>query len=314
MSRPFMFSQLYVCFSLAKTERYSRHNSQPEQRQATRTIMRRSSAPSIASGRASVNSTAAIMSPSREGSNYRPARHSSSVVQPNPAHKRSGSTPSSGMSRQSSQPELYNQMKQVAPIPKSKSAGSFEALKKDVQKSMKGDGATAAPRPVYRRSKSVSEDSSSVAETIVSTDTTKSVQTDYKGSKSSTKESIKTIKHLVPIPRSKSPTSFDALEQTPRSLDEDEDTAAGVATPTEKNNETESNPYVRSIDEHLTTRHSSPSICGITNSPGSSSSDSSPKAAAIDLGPAKVNLTAKHFCGKRRDRMRPQKRRGSAFV
>jgi hypothetical protein len=119
-------------------------------------------------------------------------------------------------------------------------------------------------------------------------------ETPYSRSNSQPKPNSSILPHLAPIPKSKS--AIVAVEK--RSFG------------------TETNPYVRAHSDDSTFLKSyipsSPARDGINSQ--SSFTDNSlslPNATATDLSPAKVNLNARHFCGKRRDRMRPMQRRES---
>lgn len=294
---------------LAKQQRYSRHNSQPEQRPIQQRIPRRSSAPSIIS---TSPNTSPIRLGRNDGSIF--VTHSESI------HRGSS---------QSSQPGMYTQIKPLMPNPRSGSADSSTAATTSVsspgrrmerhrsappvepksERMPKSVNDNFEPASGYRRSKSMHIVSSVLAG--ASTTAAGGTHTDFKQSNSGPGS-----RHPAPIRMSKSATSFDALKKSLPSQEDDEITVAGVAVPVDESTKTESNPYVRNpeISATLTASRSSPSTLSITNSAGSSSSDSSPKEAAIDLGPAKVNLNARHFCGKRRYRMRPQKRRGSDIL
>lgn len=114
------------------------------------------------------------------------------------------------------------------------------------------------------------------------------------------------INQLVPNSISKSTPFLHELINSKSTKKDDASIDSSAATKEDRVT-TELDSQIGSI----ATRHSSPAIFSITNSPGSTFSSSSPKEAAIDLGPAKVNLNARHFCGKRRYRMMPQPRRDS---
>jgi hypothetical protein len=112
------------------TDHYVRSNSQPEQRSAsvTQFVTGRSSAPSIASGRSREStealSTASTRSPVRPSGTTRVSKSDS-------GRRRSKST--SRYSRQSSLPESSTATKHPAkPISKSKSAGSFDVLHREM--------------------------------------------------------------------------------------------------------------------------------------------------------------------------------------
>jgi len=131
------------------------------------------------------------------------------------------------------------------------------------------------------------------------------------------------------IPRSTSLSSFDALRKT-ISIEEfdDNDSMACVAQPEDDEDKPiEDNPFIRTSKKSVrfecnglplpsnptVSEPSSGSYDIIRSRSSNSISDfTSPKeVASIDVLSAKVNLNARHFCGKRRDRMRPQQRRAS---
>lgn len=326
------------------TDHYVRSNSQPEQRSAsvTQFVTGRSSAPSIASGRSREStealSTASTRSPVRPSGTTRVSKSDS-------GRRRSKST--SRYSRQSSLPESSTATKHPAkPISKSKSAGSFDVLHRemamedsvvkdesvcrtDFRRSISGTG------PKIPRENSVSDQRTSNLQELVPIPNSKARQ-GSPGSRdsshsvssiplqqlipihntkpaSSVVSSTHVLQQLIPIPKVATASSLDVLKgTTPKNLDDD---SAAAISGENKSNEAEINPFVRSSEGlTLSYQHSMSDICGMTSSPGSDSSSSSPQAVITDLGPVKVNLNARHFCGKRRDRMRPMKRRGSSFL
>ncbi|KAL3784762.1 hypothetical protein HJC23_003514 [Cyclotella cryptica] len=95
--------------------------------------------------------------------------------------------------------------------------------------------------------------------------------------------------------------------------DDDAASVASTAAVERRSFQTEPNSHFRPAADLSSSMRFSPTADDITNSPASASSfsSSSPNESAIDLSRAKVNLNARHFCGKRRDRMRPMKRRQS---
>ena len=197
--------------------------------------------------------------------------------------------------RQSSMPESNAAKHLSAPIPKSRSAVSFETLEKE---SFATDGeSTLAPVTVrdnqqliaYRRSKSAPRTQTLKHEFPLSNVAKKTLP--------------------APIVKVKSAPDMGAQkESTPKK--DDVDSTAGVADHQRITSTalaaTETNPYVRSAEKNELVEKSSVD-CAITNSPCTDSTASTSSPASV-LGPAKVNLRAKHFCGKRRDRMRPQRR------
>lgn len=95
--------------------------------------------------------------------------------------------------------------------------------------------------------------------------------------------------------------------------DDDEESVASTAAVERRSFQTEPNSHVRPAAALDSSRCFPTTSKDIPDSPATASSFSSspPSDTAIDLSPAKVNLNARHFCGKRRDRMRPMKRRQS---
>ncbi|KAL3775161.1 hypothetical protein ACHAWO_002620 [Cyclotella atomus] len=271
-------------------QKYSRRNSQPDQyRPDSSRLITRSCSALISSSDASRTGTAATF-PVRGGNHCRPERDPASLVRSDSNSKIPSSKSLSYHPRWSSLPETFIAKEHLASLPKSKHEMTY--------RNTESTSATISPpsRPSDTVNKTELRRSKSGPGSRGSNDL----------SQRTTSSSIN--QQLGPIPKSKSTPSLLALES--KTTGKVEAASTTGITAEEDKTITDNNAQVSSI----ATRHSFPTLCGITNSPGSStSSSSSPQGAAIDLGPAKVNLNARHFCGKRRYRMRPQPRRNSVL-
>lgn len=282
---------------MLKVNHYTRHNSQPDVIHSDPLIpklSRKTSAPEISFRSDDADSTAATYSPNR-GENTR--RYGKTSVSQTWDDAISVESTSRSVRTSAAQPPTES-----APIPKSRSAVSFKILENEW--STKADKLTLAPVSVREHQLITHRESKSAHRARALNEESQPEVSN-----------ISTKKLPAPIPKVKSAPDLNGLQKrTPN--EDDVDSTAGVAEEPQTTTSTtraasETNPYVRSAEKNkLFRRTSAPVICAITNSPGTDSTTSSSSPASV-LGHAKVNLNAKHFCGKRRDRMRPQKRRST---